>query len=84
MSQIPFAFEFECEWPNDLYMAELPFGCSEIFAPFLFKMAKWQLAGHYKILKNHIFECEWPNGNLNDLCTAELLFGFSHSQSNGN
>ena len=40
--QIPFAFEFECEPPNDLCTAELPFGCSEFFVPFLLKMAEWQ------------------------------------------
>ena len=28
----------------------------------------------------NIFECEWPNGNLNDLCMAELPFGHSHSK----
>ena len=33
---------FECERPNDLCTAELPFGCSEIFVPFLLKMAEWQ------------------------------------------
>ena len=42
MPQIPFAFEFECEWLNDLCVAELPFGWSEIFRPFLLKTAKWQ------------------------------------------
>ena len=40
MPQIPFAFE--CERPNDLCTAELPFGCSEIFTPFLLKTADWQ------------------------------------------
>ena len=42
MPQILFAFEFECEQPNDLCTAELPLGCSEIFMPSLLKMAEWQ------------------------------------------
>ena len=63
---------FECEWPNDLYTAELPFSCSEIFMSFLQKMAEWQLSGHFKIENIYVFECDWPNGRstLNDLCTA--------------
>ena len=28
MPQIPFAFAFECDWPNDLCTTEVPFGCS--------------------------------------------------------
>ena len=77
MPQIPFAFEFECERPNDLFTAELPFSCSEIFG--LIFIENGNLAGYFKI-KNiiYIFECEWPNGNLNDLCMAELPFGHSH------
>ena len=36
-------------------------------------------------IKNiYIFECEWLNGNSNDLCTAKLPFGRSHSNSNAN
>ena len=35
MPQLPFAFEFKCEWPNDLCVAELPFSCAEMFVPFL-------------------------------------------------
>ena len=42
MLQIPFALKFECEQPNDLCTAELPFGFSEIFMPFLLKTAEWQ------------------------------------------
>ena len=68
MPQIPFAFEFECEWPNDLCIAKLPFSCSEIFVPFLLRRAEWQFGSTSQNKKNiYIFECEWPNGNLNDL-----------------
>ena len=42
------------------------------------------LARHLKIKNIYIFECEWPNVNLNDLCTAELPFSSSHSNSNAN
>ena len=42
MPQILFASEFECEWPNDLCIAKLPFDYSEILTPFLLKMAKCQ------------------------------------------
>ena len=48
---------------------------------------KWpnaNLAGHFKIRNIYILECEWLNGNSNDLCTAELPFGSSHSNSNAN
>ena len=38
MPHIP--FEFECERPNNLCMAELSFGCSEIFTRFLLRTAK--------------------------------------------
>ena len=51
-------FEFECEWPNDLCMTELPFGCSEIFAPFYRKQPNGNSAGHFKIKNIYIFECE--------------------------
>ena len=55
MPQNPFAFEFECEQPNDLCMAELPFGYSEIFTPFLLND---NLARHFKIKNIYIFDCE--------------------------
>ena len=32
--QIPFAFEFECKWLNNLCTAQLPFGYSEIIMLF--------------------------------------------------
>ena len=65
MPQIPFAFEFECEWPNDLCTAELP---------FYWKQLNGNLAGHFKI-KIFIFlsvngqiviqmTCVWPNCHL--------------------
>ena len=54
MPQIPFAFEFECEWPNDLCMVELPFGCSEIFISFLLKMVGWQFGRTFQISAIHI------------------------------
>ena len=84
MPQIPFAFELECEWPNDLYTAELPFLCSEIFMFFYWKQLNGNLARYFKIKSICVFECEWPNGNSNDLCTAKLPFGRSHSNSNAN
>ena len=52
---------------------------------FLLKIAKWQCARTFQNFKKIIFfECEWPNGNLNDLCMDELLFGHSLSNSNTN
>ena len=71
MPQIPFAFEFECEWPNDLCVAELPFSCSEMFVPFLFKTVKWQFGQTFQNKKKFIFlsvkgrmviqmTCVWP------------------------
>ena len=57
MLQIPFAFEIECERPNELCMAELSFACSDIFMPFVFKTVEWQFG----------WTNEWPNGNSNDL-----------------
>ena len=41
---------------------------------FYWKWLNGNLARHYKIKNIYIFECEWPNGNLNDLCMAELPF----------
>ena len=85
MPQIPFAFEFECKWSNDLCTAKLSFGCSEMFMPFLLKMSEWQFGQTFQNEKYiYIFECEWLNGNSNDLCTAELPFSSSHSNSNAN
>ena len=66
MPQILFAFEFECERPNELCMAEFPFRCSEIFMPFIFKTVEWQFGWTFKIKNIYIIECEWPNGNSND------------------
>ena len=43
-----FAFEFECDRPNDLCMAKLPFGCSEIF------IENGYLAGYFKIKNIYI------------------------------
>ena len=68
MLQIPFVFE--CEWPNGLCMAKLPFGCSENFTPFLLKTAELQFDQTFKNKNICIFECEWLNGYSNDLCTA--------------
>ena len=82
--QFPFAFEIECEWLNVLCVAKLPFSCSEIFMPFYWKWLNGNLARHFKIKNIYIFECEWPNGNSNDLCTAKLPFGRSHWNSNTN
>ena len=48
MPQILFVFEFECEQPNDLYMAELPFGCSEILHLSYWKWLNGNLARHLK------------------------------------
>ena len=42
------------------------------------------LARHFKIKNIYIFECEWPNGNSNNLCMAYLPFVHSHSNSNTN
>ena len=80
MPQIPFAFE--CERLNDLCMAELLFGCSEIFVPYFIENGQFVLTFQNKNI--YIFECEWPNGNSNDLCTAELPFGCLHSNANAN
>ena len=49
MPQIPFVFEFECEWPNDLCTAKFPFSCSEMFVPFLLRMARWKFGWTFKI-----------------------------------
>ena len=84
MPQIPFAFEFEREWSNDLCVAKLPFDCSEILHLFCWKLLNGNLVRHFKIKNIYIFECEWLNGNLNDLCTAELPFGHSHWNLNAN
>ena len=72
MPQNPFAFEFECEQSNDLW-------------PNYHLAVQKCLARHFKIKKNIcIFECEWLNGNSNDLCMAEFPFGRSNSNSNAN
>ena len=85
MLQIPFALKFECEQPNDLCTAELPFGFSEIFMPFLLKTAEWQFGRTFQNKNIYIFDCEWlNNGDSNDLCTAKLPFSHSHSNANGN
>ena len=42
MLQIPFGLKFECKQPNNLCTAELPFGFSEMFMPFLLKTEEWQ------------------------------------------
>ena len=56
MPQIPFAFtfEFECERPNDLSTAELPFGPSEIFMPFLLILTEWQFDRTFQN-KNYLY-----------------------------
>ena len=84
MPQIPFLFSFECEWPNDLCVAELPFGCSEMFIPYLLKIAKWQFGRTFQNKNYYNFECEWANGNLDDFCMAKLPFSHSHSNANAN
>ena len=55
------------------------------FLPFLLKTAEWQFGKTFQNKKYiYIFECEWPNGNSDDLCIAELPFGHSQSNSNTN
>ena len=54
------------------------------FAPFYWKWPNGNLAGHSQWKTVYIFECEWLNGNSNDLCMAELPFDLSHSNSNAN
>ena len=49
MPQIPFAFESECERPNDLCTAELPLGCLEMLCLFYWKQPNGNLARHFKI-----------------------------------
>ena len=61
-----YIFEFACEQPNDLCMAELPFDCSDIFVPFFkLKTADWQLGWTFQNKNIYIFECQWLNGNSN-------------------
>ena len=62
MPQIPFAIQFECERPNDLCTAELPFGCLEMFVPFLLKTAEWQFGQTFqnkKYLYFWVWMAEW-------------------------
>ena len=47
---------------------------------FLLKTAEWKFGRTFQNI--YIFECEWLNGNSNDLWTAKLPFGSSHSNSN--
>ena len=70
MPQILFAFEFECERPNDLCTAKSPFGCSEIFTSFFIKTAELQFSQTFKDNFFYIFECELLNANSSDLCMA--------------
>ena len=67
MPQIPFAFEFVCERPNDLCQIDI-----RLFRKFHFIFIEngW-MAIWLDILKYKIFECEWMNGNSNDLCMAK-------------
>ena len=78
--QIPFAFEFECTWLNDLCMAKLSFSCSEISAPFYLKQLNGNLARHFKIKNIYIFECLWLDGNLNDVCTYSAIHTWTQMQ----
>ena len=80
MPQILFAFEFVCERPNDLCQIDI-----RLFRKFHFIFIEngW-IAIWLDILKYKIFECEWMNGNSNDLCMTKWQFGCSHSNSNAN
>ena len=51
---------------------------------FYWKRPNGNLARHFKMKNIYIFECDWLNGNLNDLCIAKLPFSHSHSKSNTN
>ena len=52
--------------------------------PFLLQMAEWQFGQTFQNKNIYICECEWPNGNLNDLCMAELPISRLPSNSNAN
>ena len=64
-----------CVWPN--YHIAVQNLCT-------FFIENANFIRHFKIKIIYIFECEWPNGNLNNLCMAKLPFGHSHSNSNAN
>ena len=47
-------------------------------------MAGWQFGQTFQNKNIYIFECQWANGNSNDLCMAKLPFDHSHSNANRN
>ena len=62
-----------CVWPN------CQLAVQKLLTVFYWKWFNGNLARRFKIKTIYIFECEWRNGKSNDLCTAELPFGRSHS-----
>ena len=64
-----------CVWPN-CHSAVQKFFC--VF--FLLKMAEWQFGQTFQNKNIYIFECEWRNGNLNDLCMVKLPFKHKRKQ----
>ena len=85
MPQIPFAFECESEPPNvqpNCYLAAQTF--SHHFRIFYWKWPVGNFVRHFKIENIYFFECEWPNGNSNNLSIDELPFGHSHWNLNAN
>ena len=61
-------FEFGCEWLNVLCVAEFPFGCSEIFVPFLLKFGQtfqnnffFIIEYEWQIVDLIRMTCLWPN-----------------------
>ena len=81
-------FRLRLSWSVNGQMTCIQLNChssAQKFSCFFYwKQLNGNLARYFKIKSICVFECEWPNGNSNDLCTAKLPFGRSHSNSNAN